>query len=230
MRKIAFLTFIIFIFFATFRIWMPAIGKFLLVEDNLQKADCIVVLRGDDFYPFQKAVELYQNGFAGRILLSPLPIYEEKLKDYYDFRNEFYLSDGITGHVMTLKAFEYLGKNEQDIYFTSKETDSTYDEALATKEWVFIHNIKSLILVTNTYHMRRSLFTFNRVFKNSGVRIYPVTAENMLYKPAQWWRNERDVRRVVEGTLAFGFNIVYRFIFKKNDSSFDSFSPQSAPA
>lgn len=222
MRKITLLILVVLIFFATFRIWMPAIGQFLIVNDNLKKADCIVVLRGDDFYPFKKAVELYQNGYAGRIVLSPLAAYSETMQDYYDFRNKFFLGGRIYGHEMVLEAFEYLGKNEQDIYFTSKETDSTYDEAIATKEWMQLHGHQSLILIANTYHMRRSLFTFKKIFKGSDIEIYNSTADNLMYTPSQWWRNERDVRRVFEEYLAFAFNVVYRFVLNKNDTSFDT--------
>ena len=49
---------------------------------------------------------------------------------------------------------------------------STYEEALKTREWVKKYNLKSLLLVTSSYHSYRAWWIFQKVL--SGVEVYSV--------------------------------------------------------
>src|SRR3989338_6719624 len=66
----------------TYKVWMPLPGTFLLVNDNIQKADCIVPLMGDAYFRFRKAKELYDKGYSKNIVASVIPEREKKFGEY----------------------------------------------------------------------------------------------------------------------------------------------------
>ncbi|MCM8832251.1 MAG: YdcF family protein [Candidatus Omnitrophica bacterium] len=204
----------------TFRV-LPA--KILLLSDNLKKADCIVVLQGDPYFRFKKAVELYNAGYAKNIVVSVTPEREKELKQFYDFNYNVLGIKPPTAKEFTLKAFAHFGKDAQNIYFTDLQISSTYDEAIATKKLVKEKNFKSLILVTSTYHTLRALIIFKLVFKDTDIKIYHCTAQNLLFNPTKWWKKERDVEKILREYIAIIYNIFYHFILGKSKTSFDTY-------
>lgn len=197
---------------------MPQIGTFLLVPDEVQKADCIVALRGEEYFRLGKAAELQKQGLAPVIVLSVIP---RKTQPYDMVR----VMSGYIQYDETEIAFrilEYFGVKRSAILFTGKEATSTYQEALAARELILQKGYKSMLLVTSTYHMRRSLFLFQHAFKDTGVAIHPVTSQHELYRPELWWTQERDMRRVAEEYTSFLFNLAFYFVFNKTATSFDS--------
>ena len=51
------------------------------------------------------------------------------------------------------------------------EAKNTMQNALETSNWISENNIKSFLLVTDNWHMKRSLLLFNSVINN--VEIFP---------------------------------------------------------
>jgi len=215
------------IFFAvlvgTFPLWRVFPGTFLLMEDELKRADCIVVLRGDAFFRFKKAAELFQGGYADSIVLSPLPERRSELGEYYQFKNRVLGVPDVTVEEYVERAFEFFGQDTNKVHLTDVEVTSTFDEAVATKAWMLERGRKSFILVTNGYHMRRAMIIFGLVFRNTGIRIYPVTANDSIHHPQYWWQRERDVKSVFGEYLAIGFNLIYHFLLQKGTTSFDTY-------
>lgn len=205
------------VLFMTHQVWLPVFGTFLLVPDRVQEADCIVTLRGEEYFRVSKAAELYKEGRAPVIIVSVIP----KESQPYDLTRLLSGFDQYNETEVTVKIFEYFGVKKEAVLFTGKETTSTYEEALATKEIMEAKGFRSMLLVTSTYHMRRALWTFHKVFRGTGIEIYPVTGKHVLYEPERWWTRERDVRRLFEEYLSTVFNWVYHFVLKKRSSSFD---------
>jgi len=225
-KKIIILIILIFlfsIFIITYKFWLFLPARFLLVKDNINKADCIVVLSSDTYFRIKKAVELYNSGYAKNIVVTITPEREKELKEYYEFGYRIFGLKDISNKEIILKAFEYFNKDPKDIYFTEKEVTSTYDEAIAIKDFMLKNNFKSLILVTSTYHTKRALLVFKLVFNKTGIKIYNCTAENKLYNPLRWWEKERDVEKIIREYVAIIYNIFYHFILRKTKTSFDTF-------
>ncbi|MDD5618365.1 MAG: YdcF family protein [Candidatus Omnitrophica bacterium] len=206
----------------TYAKWLPYVARFLLVKDNIQKADCIVPLGGNLYSRFAKAVELYNQGYARRIVFSVLPEPDENSYSDDVFMLKVYGHKGISRMEFVLLAFEYLGKDSQNIYFTDKRVTSTYEEALATRDFMLKKGFKSLILVTSHYHMKRALMIFNSVFKGKGVTIFTCTAGLDAINPGNWWQKETDVKLVLQEYLSMAQNFIYHFLFKKERTAFDS--------
>ena len=70
-----------------------------------------------------------------------------------------------------------------DIGYAAEDTYGNAEEAAA---WTAQHHYKSLILVTASYHMPRSLRLFHSVMPNVTVIAYPVEPAGV--DMAQWWR------------------------------------------
>ncbi len=62
---------------------------------------------------------------------------------------------------------------------------NTGGNALETKEWMQKHNLRSIRLVTSTYHMPRSLLEMKKVAPNLTIVPHPVIPEE--YKSNIWW-------------------------------------------
>jgi len=207
----------------SWRVWLPIPGIFLSVKDNIQEADCIVPLRGDIYYRFNKAIELYNGGYTKRIVISVLPERSEDSQDHNDVILRIYGVDKVSPREFALMAFKYFGKDPKGIYFTDNEVTSTYEEAVTTKDLMLKKGLKSLILVTSGYHMRRALMIFNRVFRSSGIKIYNYTAGRELINSHRWWLKEDEVKMVIQEYLSIGHNFIYHFLLKEKRTSFDSF-------
>src|SRR4029079_12695914 len=70
-----------------------------------------------------------------------------------------------------------------------REALDTIGNAEESAEWVEKHNYRSVILVTNNYHMPRSLLELRRLLQHSRVDPYPVVNSQLrdggwLAKPA----------------------------------------------
>ena len=204
----------------TFPQWRSFPAEFLLVPDNLQKADCIVVLRGEEYFRLKKAADLYHQGYAKTIALSVLLPKAEFLADYYQFMAKIYGGDKVTPEQFVYDAFKYFGKGPEGIEFTDSAPTSTYDEALMAKQYLLRKGYRSFILVTGTYHMRRALLIYQWVLRGTGIKIFTATGVNDFYNPKQWWRKERDVRRIGEEYLSMIFNFIYHFLLGKARGSF----------
>jgi len=216
---------LVLLIFLTANSWFPIPAKFLLVKDNIGKSDCIVVLGGDMEPRFKEAIKLYNEGMAENILFSVIPEPEDKGgfgSDPVYFMLGVYGVEQLSQKDLALRAFKYLGKDSKNIYFTDSKVTSTYEEALATKDFMLKKGWRSLIIVTNGYHMRRALINFNLVFNKTGIKIYNCTADKDSIHPEAWWRKENHVKIVLQEYLSIVHNLIYRFVLNKKKTSFDT--------
>ncbi|MDP2912765.1 MAG: YdcF family protein [Candidatus Omnitrophota bacterium] len=214
--------FIIAIAAFSYKAWLPLPAKFLLVKDNIQKADCIVVLVGDLYLRFKKTVDLYNDGYAKNIVYSVIPEHGEYANDYFNFERRVRGLKEISEKELALRTFKYFGKDRGGIYFTDMTVTSTFEEAVAAKKIMLRNGYKSMILVTSAYHMRRALMLFRIVFRGTGIKIYNSTALNTLHDPPRWWLKEQEVKAIAEEYLSIAYNVIYHFILGKNRTSFDT--------
>jgi hypothetical protein len=70
-KKLAIFVLLIVLATTSSKWWLPFPAEFILVKDNIKKANCIVPLGGGDLYPrFKKAVDLYNEGYSKNIVIS----------------------------------------------------------------------------------------------------------------------------------------------------------------
>lgn len=78
-----------------------------------------------------------------------------------------------------------------------KESTSTYENAQEAKKIIESMNIKSIILLTSFYHMKRGSYVFSRVLSpQTIIYLYPVATPNFDEKA--WWKGQGTVLLAVE--------------------------------
>jgi len=143
-------------------IW-NAYCSFLVVQDDLKKADVIIVLGGASGERTLQAVDLYKKGYAPRILMCGG-------KGVWRFT---------WGEVMGDLAVER--GVPRDAVIAEGSSRTTIEEALNAKRVMEERGFKSAIVVSSPYHMRRVSLLFGKVFKGSGMSLifYPAQEEIM---------------------------------------------------
>jgi uncharacterized SAM-binding protein YcdF (DUF218 family) len=147
-------------------------GRFLPMSESPKQADVIIVLSGGGGR-VEKAVELFQEGFAPYLLLSTV---SESASPSGDM------------HQTALA----LGIPEEAI-LTEDAAQSTYQNAEFTLPIMKQHGFKSAIVVSSDFHMRRVKFIFDHVYKKSGIELTYIGADSG-YNAKTWWsdRNSRE--------------------------------------
>jgi uncharacterized SAM-binding protein YcdF (DUF218 family) len=150
-----------------------SIGDFLVVRDDLQPADVIHVIAGSDNTRIDYAIQLYQQGYAKKIIFTGgwCPCLEANAAEY---GRERALQQGIP---------------PQAIAVDGSEVTSTYAEIGELKELI-IHSqvpIRSVIGVSDAYHMRRARWTYRHVLGDQvNVEMAPVPFDSSPYQ-RRWW-------------------------------------------
>jgi len=157
---------------AVFATPWPLLAKLLVIDHTPEKVDVLIALGGGSERE-RYAAELYRLGFAPGIIMSGC---------------------GKAARHMAKEAIR-LGVKEQDIIIEEKSR-STYENALYSRDILSAQNFKSAIVVTSPYHMRRTKLVFERVFKNTGVKLLYCSTRDSGFNADGWCRSEKD-RQVV---------------------------------
>lgn len=155
--------------------WLRLVGDFLIIEDDLHPADVIHVIAGED-YRTEYAIELYKQGYGKTLFFTGGWC---KFHDYYHgaHAQEVALAQGVP-----LEA----------IAFDEATVTSTYSEAERLRVWTAQSStpVRSVIVVSDPFHMRRARWTYKRVLgKDFEIQIAPVPFEQTPYKQ-QWWQDD----------------------------------------
>ncbi|MCY7348171.1 MAG: YdcF family protein [Pyrinomonadaceae bacterium] len=182
-RASRFAVIILFLFF----IWIlaaPRLASCLIVEKPLENADAIFVLSGSATYieRTQKAAALYKQRLAPKIFLT---------------------NDGTRGgwnqnqqknpYFVELARMELVAQKvpENAIEVLSETVAGTDDEAELFVKTAREQNLKSILLVTSAYHTRRTLWTFEKVLAESGLKteigIASAPFGQQTPSPNFWW-------------------------------------------
>ncbi|HKO62550.1 MAG TPA: YdcF family protein [Pyrinomonadaceae bacterium] len=159
-----------------------AAAEFLIVRHPIEKSDAIVVLSGSATYRerAQHAGQLFNAGRAGRVVLT-----NDNLKSGWSSaaqRNPYY-------HELAKEELRRAGVPEANIQTMMVPIVGTHDEALKLRDYCERQNVNSILVVTSAYHSRRALWTFQKVFTDSRMRvgIDPAAAGIETPSPRTWW-------------------------------------------
>ena len=153
-------------------------GLWVAEADRPGEVDVIVCLNGSE--RIKKTAELYHQGLAAKVILTAG-------KDK--------------------KALIQLGIPEKRITLAEWPM-TTYQEALAVKPMVRLSGMRSAIVVSDPYHLKRVRWTFRQVLKDSQVKWYFVSS-GLPWDGKGWWR-EGQSRVVV--ALEISKIVYYRLV------------------
>jgi len=155
--------------------------KFIILVDNdtIKVSDVIVLLEGDGLFRVKKAVELYHNNYAKKIIFSG-GIFDPK---YGSFPKEYIIPELIQG-----------GISSEDIIIEGTSL-STRDEAIEVMALCKQNSWKRIILVASHYHQYRAYLTFIKAMQEAELLIEIIngTSQNLKWFEETGWGNRYDL-------------------------------------
>lgn len=121
-------------------------------NDCLTKSDVAILLEGDGFFRFQKAVELYQRGLVNKILFSGNVVDKDYGSYPYEEVKPYILKGGVS---------------EEDLIHENRSTN-THEQAIEVIKLAKQNGWKKLVLIASHEHQYRAYLTFLREVLDSG--------------------------------------------------------------
>lgn len=160
--------------------WVAARG--LIVRAELSSADALVVLSGSSTYLERTdwAARLYREGRAPRIILT-----NDNVQGGWSVaeqRNPLFIE-------LAAEELRRKGVPAEKIETIRENASGTYEEAGRLREYAINHHLRSILIVTSSYHSRRALWTLRRVFVGTGIEIGLDAPDTGVQTPtpATWW-------------------------------------------
>ena len=169
----------------------PFAGRFLVYENPLTRADAIFVLAGARAERWLEAVDLYREGIAPRIVLSPGRL--EQAEIVLRSRHVTFPADA----ELARNAILQMHVPADAVSIADGSLDNTAQEAAALHRLASAQHWHTIVVVTSKYHSHRAAFAFQREFDGSGVAIVMRTTRYDTSDPAHWWRHRADIRFMV---------------------------------
>jgi uncharacterized SAM-binding protein YcdF (DUF218 family) len=188
-RFLVFLGFLAFLF-VIYLVRHPilrAYGNLWIVNQAPEHSDAIVML-GDDNYNADRAAraaELFKAGWAPRVIASG-----RYLRPY--------------ASIADLEAHDLADRGVPVgaiVRFAHHATD-TREECVAIGQFASQHGWRTILLVTSSYHTRRSEYICSRSLAK-GMVLRIVAAPDSDYDPSNWWRSRNGTKIVFHESVGF---------------------------
>jgi uncharacterized SAM-binding protein YcdF (DUF218 family) len=174
---------------------LEKIGTHLVFQDELKPSDAIVVLVGSHSgNRMEEAVRVFEKGMGKVIVFSGYTYYP-----------------GMDSHFGMKQYAIKLGVPEDKIV-TEKAAgeNSTWGEALANLEKLERLKAKSFILVTSSFHTRRSHWVYERAIKSLNMdiilRVQPAADPKVPYP--EWWKIRSGKKYVFNEYIKFLYYLI----------------------
>lgn len=179
----------------TWRWCLDQIGEYLILNQHPANSDAIVAISGEQSRRAW-AIELYQRGYSSLLIVnvSDTTYFFGKAIDPVESIRQMASGAGIPAEALVINS----------------QIRSTWEDALATRESVLRLGLKSIMVVSSPFNMRRVWLTYNHVLGDLPVdlRFCAVPWEMEKLSPKNWWDRERELQLVVNEHLKILF---YRF-------------------
>lgn len=142
-------------------------------NDCLTKSDVAVLLEGDGFYRFEKAVDLYKKSFVNKIIFSGNIIDKDYGSYPFEEVKPFILQQGVP---------------EEDLIHEDRSLH-TRQQAVEVVKMALDNGWKKLALVASHEHQYRAYLTFLRevIDTKSGIILYNVPVRNLNWFVDSGW-------------------------------------------
>ena len=171
---------------------LDQIGDYLVLDQPPESSDAIVAISGEQSRRAW-AIELYRRGHSNLLIfnLSDTTYFFGQAIDPVESVRQMTLEAGIPAQSLVINT----------------QVKSTWEDALATRESVLGLGLKSIIVVSSPFNMRRVQLTYKHVLEGVPVklRFCAVPWEIEKLSPKEWWKNERELQLVVNEYLKISF-------------------------
>lgn len=174
------------------------LSAWVAAEDLPRPTDAIVVISGGGLERPEKGIALWKAGFA------PLIIFSGAARE---------------GEVSNAEAMgalaEIQGVPKTQIILEEAARD-TFENARNVAQIVRARNLKSVLLVSSSYHQRRALILFKRAL-GKDTTVVSVSAQPSWYQKDTWWQDTRS-QEILKSELT---KIALLFFTRTTDTNAD---------
>ncbi|MDR1969744.1 MAG: YdcF family protein [Candidatus Nomurabacteria bacterium] len=160
--------------------------------ENCQKTDVIVAVSGGDTVArTESAIELYRNGWADKIIFSGAAA-----------------DPNSPSNAAAMREYAFQSGVPEGAIIVDEVSKNTYENAVNTAKILRKNKVKTAVLTTSPYHMRRVLWEFKRAAPEVEFRTRPAedASWNLWFiKPTGWWRAINELG----GLLMFGIRGIF---------------------
>lgn len=136
--------------------------------DGCEPADAIIAVSGGDTSArTQEAIDLYKNGWAKRLIFSGAALDKSGPSNAAVMKQQA-LEQDVPAGVITIE----------------ENSETTKENAEKTKDILLDKSIKSAIVVTSSYHMKRTLLEFRDRAPSVDFRAHPTISDSQW---SVWW-------------------------------------------
>ncbi|MGB2670055.1 MAG: YdcF family protein [Candidatus Acidiferrum sp.] len=173
-------------------LFLLCIGRWLVVQDPLEKAQAIAVLSGRMPIRAMEAAKLYREGYAPEVWLT----YSSEPEATLRAMGISYAGED----VYNMQVLMHEGVPAGVIHLLQPPIVNTADEITAISAAMAAQKYRTVILVTSKVHTRRARILWNHLAANQGKAIIRAASEDP-FEPSHWWRTTSDALDVVRECL-----------------------------
>lgn len=158
-------------------------GEYLKIDSELNHADLIVVLSGNDAVRLKAAAELYKEGYSETILLTNTG------RTYGEYN--------IPYTQLQIEMLKELDVPEGAIHQVDFVAKNTGQEGTAIIEGMVNLRANSVIIVTDAWHTRRVKTIFDDTFSNTNYSVQYYGVSESKINPKLWWLSADGWKNVI---------------------------------
>jgi len=189
--------FIIIVLAITYPFLLTGYARFFLIENASKGADALVVLTGPQGAMIDRlphALNLYHEGYSSRILIPSERIPSQSLQT---------ICENNWDEAHTIILYMKDSAKLESIPSTKGGARTIFDEAYDVKQYSLRQNFHHLIIVTDKHKTRRALYAFEKVFKETGVKIEVSGASEVYFNEQTWWKSDAGISAYLTEGITF---------------------------
>jgi len=173
---------------------LATLGGFLVINDNPTSSEAVVVLStGIEYYPrLQEAARLFREGYVEKVVINgnrKTAVLRDLEKKGFTPCCPWYESSLRILSLLGVPRDRVLAISAEDVYDTVSESNVVGRELIR-------EGVKSIIITTSKTHTRRARYIWEHNFPDQ-FSIQTVAARTDPYSPTGWWKEGRQIRRVL---------------------------------
>ena len=172
---------------------IPHMGTYLVAEHDLAQADALVILMGSVPARALEGADVYLGGFVDKVIVVQTYIESEELLAERGVQ--------IPGQAeLTRDALVQMGVPQRQIEVLPDGVRSTWEEAQAVCSYLADNReIETLVLVTSSFHTRRTFIIFERACRNLGRDVELIIRPSSYdsFQADSWWQDRESAKLVV---------------------------------
>lgn len=168
-----------------------------IVADPFAQADAVFVLGGGvNLRPFE-AARMFNRGRVQQVLYARGRLRQTDLLKLHE-----------PDYLLMEQVLRRMGVPDERVVIVGTDVTSTYDEAVALRNWLRQHEVKSVVIPTGDFHTRRVKFIFDRVLAGEDVQVMVTWSTDRFYDHDTWWTHERGLISFQNEVIKY---LLYRF-------------------